>query len=62
MVGYMLTGSPEIARAPAIMMTMAITHAKIGLFIKNLDSICFACFLTLKPFHCRPWLHQLRLR
>jgi hypothetical protein len=37
MFGYCATGKFGIASAPAIMMKMAITHAKIGRAMKKLD-------------------------
>ena len=35
MSGYCSSGSEEIDNAPASMMTMAMTHAKMGRLIKN---------------------------
>ncbi len=37
MLGYWLTGKVRMDRAPASMITRAITQAKIGRSMKNLD-------------------------
>jgi hypothetical protein len=37
MLGYCEIGNVLTARAPAIMSTIAITHAKIGRSMKNFD-------------------------
>jgi hypothetical protein len=39
MAGYWRTGSVAIERPPAIMMMIAITHAKIGRSMKKRDNM-----------------------
>ncbi len=46
MLGYCATGRSTIEIAPTTMMMMAITHAKTGLSMKNLD---MKSFLSRSP-------------
>ena len=43
MLGYCATGKETTARAPTIIKTMAITHAKIGRSMKKFDTSGY-CF------------------